>query len=638
MPNYYEDNDDLRFYVEKAIDWESLVELTEYKYLAKDGFTNAEEAVEFYRSVLEMVGEFVANEVAPRVKEIDRTHPRLENGEVLFPPVLEEIFAHVRQLEMHGMCIPRELGGMNCPFLTFLISAELMARADVSVAAHVGFHGGMALAMLVLSIMEGSTEFDVENVCIRDTRFREYIEEIVAGEAWGSMDITEPGAGSDMAMLTTRGEQDGDGNWYITGQKIFITSGHAKYHFVIARTEDTNEDDAFGGLKGLSMFLVPTYRTGENGEREYLASFDAVEEKLGHHGSATVAISFDRTPACLIGNRGEGFRLMLLMMNNARVGVGFESLGICEAAWRLAKNYAAERKSMGKTLDQHEMIADYLEEMENDIQAIRALSMKGAVEEEKSQRRAILSNVVLPEGEAEREAVEAEIREHQKKSRHITPLVKYLGAERAVEMSRRCIQIHGGFGYTQEYGAEKLLRDAMVLPIYEGTSQIQSLMVMKDNLLGALKAPGDFFRGNAGACWRSWFGASRAERRVARLQARSCAAIRYLMRRLFVKKLGVLRGRPLGEWAKEMKGWDPKRDFALAMLHAERLTRMLTDVAVCDVLLEQAERFPERQQVLERYLERAEPRSRYLYCEITRMGTGLLERLEGQAAESPQGT
>jgi alkylation response protein AidB-like acyl-CoA dehydrogenase len=630
MPNFYEDNQDLRFYVEKAIDWNSLVELTEYRYQAKDGFANAEEAVEFYKSVLEMVGDFVANEVAPKAKEIDRSHPRLENGDVLFPPVLNEIFEHVRQLELHGMCIPRELGGMNCPFLLFLITTELMARADVSVAAHVGFHGGMALAMLVFSIMENTTEFDVENVCIKDTRFREYIEEIIAGEAWGSMDITEPGAGSDMAAMTTRGEQDTNGNWYLTGQKIFITSGHAKYHFVIARTEETKKDDAFAGLKGLSMFLAPTYRTAENGEREYLAKFTAVEEKLGHHGSATVAISYDHTPACLIGKRGEGFRLMLLMMNNARVGVGFESLGLCESAWRLAKSYAAERTSMGKTLDQHEMIADYLAEMETDIQAIRALSMAGAREEERVHRLGILMNVIAPKDQAERDAAEKEIDGHRSKSRRITPLVKYLGAEKAVEMSRRCIQIHGGFGYTQEYGAEKLLRDAMVLPIYEGTSQIQSLMVMKDSLMGVLKSPGVFTKSNIEYCWRSWFGASRAERQVARLQARSCAAIRYLMRRLFMKKLGILRGQPLSAWGKEMKDWDPKRDFAPAMLHAERLTRMLVDVAVCEVLLEQAQRFPERQEVLERYMERAEPRSRFLYNEITTTGTGLLERLEGR--------
>ena len=636
MPNYYEDNNDLRFYVEKALDWDSLVKQTEYKYQTKDGFKNVDEAVDFYKSVLDMVGDFVANEIAPKTKEIDQQHPRLENGDVLFPPVLDEIFEKVKQLELHGICMPRELGGMNCPFLLFLMVTEIMARADVSVAAHVGFHGGMALAMLVLSIIEETTEFDRENIAIKDTRFRECIEEIIAGEAWGSMDITEPGAGSDMAAMTTRGEQNEDGNWFLTGNKLFITSGHAKYHFVIARTEETKKDDAFAGLQGLSMFLAPAYQTGSDGKREYLAQFTALEEKLGHHGSATVAVSYNHTPAWLIGKRGDGFRLMLLIMNNARVGVGFESLGVCEAAWRLAKAYAAERQSMGKTLDQHEMIADYLDEMEMDIQSIRALSMTGAWEEEQVHRLGIMMNVLASLDATERKAIEKEINEHRKKSRRITPLVKYLGAEKAVEISRRSIQIHGGFGYTQEYGAEKLLRDAMVLPIYEGTSQIQSLMVMKDSLMDVLKNPGAFINKNLNACWRKWFGSSREERQVAKLQARSFATIRYLMRRLFMKKLHVLSKKPLSKWGKEMKAWDPKRDFALAMLHAERLTKMLVDVAVCEALLEQAKKFPERQQLLEKCLERAEPRSRFLYTEITSTGQGLLDRLEEQAVNNTQ--
>ena len=634
MPNFFEDNKDLQFYVEKAIDWKALVELTEYKFKAKDGFETVEEAVDFYKSILEMVGDFFANEVASKSKAIDESHPFLENGNVCFPPVLDEIFEQVKQLEMHGMCMPRELGGMNCPLLLFMMVTEMMARSDVSVAAHVGFHGGMALAMLVFSIIEGTTEFDVENVCIKDTRFRDFISEIIAGEAWGSMDITEPGAGSDMAAMTTRGEQDADGNWYLTGQKIFITSGHAKYHFVIARTEETDKDDAFAGLQGLSMFLVPAYRTGDDGNREYLATFDSLEEKLGHHGSATVAISYNRTPAFLLGKRGEGFRLMLLLMNNARVGVGFESLGVCESAWRLAKAYAAERESMGKTLDHHEMIADYLTEMETDIKALRAMCVTGSMEEEQVQRKGILMNVLPPKDDMERKAIEKEIDVHRKKSRRITPLIKYLGAEKAVEMSRRCIQIHGGFGYTREYGAEKLLRDAMVLPIYEGTSQIQSLMVTKDNLLGVLKNPGGFVSDNINACWRSWFGSSSMERRVARLQARFYAILRYLMRRLFMKKLGIMRKQPMNTWGAAMKDWDPKRDFALAMLHAERLTRMLVDVVACEVLLDQVQRFPERQEVLERYLERAESRSRFLYNEITTTGTGLLDRLEKGTQET----
>ncbi len=628
MPNFYDDNEDLKFYVEKYIDWEPLVELTEFRYTAKDGFENLEEAVAFYQGVLDMVGGFAADEIAPHTEKIDREHPWIENGEVKFPPVLDNIFAQVKQLELHGMCPPRELGGMNCPFMLSMLTTELFSRADVSVAAHIGFHGGMAMAALVLSMMEGSTEFDIENACIKKTRFGDIISEMIAGDAWGSMDITEPGAGSDMAALTTRGEEDPEGNWFVTGQKIFITSGSAKYHFVIARTEETAADDAFAGLQGLSMFLVPTWKDAADGSRIPLATFERLEDKLGHHGSATVAISFDRTPAHLIGKRGEGFKQMLLIMNNARIGVGFESLGICEAAWRMAKDYAAERPSMGKTIDQHEMIADYLDEMHTDIQAIRAICVESCYHEEMSHKIGILLDF-LPEDDERRGMVKEEDRKmRQRASRALTPLVKYLASEKVVEICRRCIQIHGGYGYSAEYGAEKLLRDAMVMPIYEGTSQIQALMVTKDNLLAVLKDPKGFLRDSMSARWRACFGASRLERRVAKLQALSLATLRFLIRRIVAKKLSDMYKRPFKEWGAFMKDWDPKRDFAIALLHAERLTKILADVAVCETLLGQSRRFPARAEVLERYLEKAEPRCRFLRTEIKTTGRRLLDLLE----------
>ena len=634
MANYYDDNDDLRFYVDKYVDWESLVALTEYRYRAKDGFQNASEALDFYRSILELVGDFSANQIAPIASEIDRDPPTLENGQVTFPPALQGVFDQLGELELHGMCLPRELGGVNCPFLVFMLSMELLSRAEVSVAAHVGFHGGMALVMLILSIMEASTEFDEENVAIRRTRFGEAIAEIAAGQAWGSMDITESNAGSDMAALRCRGERDEQGNWTVTGQKIFITSGHAKYHFVIARTETAAEDDAFAGLKGLSLFLVQAYTTDEAGNRVQLATCEALEEKLGHHGSATVAVRFDRTPAELIGQRGEGFKLMLLLMNSARVGVGFEAIGLCEAAWRLASDYAAERRSMGKTLDRHEMIADYLDEMHTDIQGIRALGVDSAYHEESAHKLRILLDVLPPDTEAERNDSTARIDRHQRASRRLTPLLKYLGAEKAVEMARRCIQIHGGFGYSTEYGAEKLLRDATVVPIYEGTSQIQALMAMKDNLTGILKRPGAFLRGLVGANLRRWFAGTRLRRRVAGLQADQHAVLRFLLIRLAGKKLRKTLREPIGQWASAFRQWDPKRDFALALLHAERLTRILADVAVCESLLRQAERFPERVEVLERYLERAVPRCRFLRNEITGSGKRLLASLASAESDA----
>jgi len=638
MANFFKDNDDLRYYFEKGIDWEPVVAISEYDYRSPDGPKSADEAIELYRDVAEMVGEFVAEEIAPYGLEIDEQGVKLVDGEAVFPPQLKTIFDKIRALELHGMCLPRELGGMNAPMILYYINSEMFARADVSVMAHHGFHGGMAMAMLMFSVLEGSTEVDRETMTITKTRFRNAIDEIVKGAAWGCMDITEPDAGSDMARLRAVGEQDEDGNWFVTGQKIFITSGHGKYHFVIARTEKAGDpDDPFAGLGGLSMFLVPTYEE-KNGERTRIVTLERLEEKMGHHGSVTASLSFDRAPAWLIGERGEGFKHMLTLMNNARLGVGFESIGLCEAAYRKALAYAAERPSMGKTIDKHEMIADYLDEMDSDLRGLRALAMYGAFHEEMAQKESIRLRFEPPTGEVEIARLNKKIAGHKARARRVTPLLKYLAAEKAVEMSRRCIQIHGGNGYIREFGAEKLMRDAMVMPIYEGTSQIQSLMAMKDTLMGIMKSPQEFVRRTAQSRWRSLGARDVLERRVARLQVLSLSAQQHLMTRTATDKVRSLQGTKLTEWPRAFtKNWDPKRDFAYAMLHAERLTRMLADEAVCKLLLEQARRHPERREVLEAYLDRAEPRCRHLHDQITATGQRLLDKLRGETETTEDG-
>lgn len=629
MANFLQDNDDLLFYLDKGIDWEPVVKLTERGFVDEDGPRDVAEAIELYRDIANLVGTFAAEEIAPRAKAIEAEGFRVENGEAVAPRQLDELFDKIRELDLHRLNLPRELGGTNCPLMLYFIDCELMARADVSVMAHHGFHGGMALAALVFSIREGSTHF--EGTRIASTRFREAIEEMASGKAWGCMDITEPDAGSDMARLRSVGEQDEHGNWFVSGQKIFITSGHGKYHFVIARTEKVKDpSDPMSGLQGLSMFLVPAYEEDEHGNRRRLVSLDRVEEKLGHHGSCTAALTFERAPAQLLGQRGEGFKYMLLLMNNARLGVGFESIGLCEAAYRLARDYAAQRPSMGKPIERHEMIADYLDQMRTEIQGLRALAMYGAWNEEMAQKLEIAARIDESRAEQHRRA----IRRHAANARRVTPLLKYLAAEKAVEMARLAVQIHGGNGYTTEYGAEKLLRDAMVMPIYEGTSQIQSLMAMKDTLGAIMKAPQEFVKRLAQARWRSLSARDPHERRVAKLQALVLDAQQHLIRRTATDKLRSVQERPLGEWRKAfLEDWDPKRDFSYAMLHAEHLTKLLADVAIAEVLLAQAQKHPERIEVLERWLDRAEPRSRYQHDLIVNTGQALLDRLAKHGQE-----
>lgn len=633
--NFNQDNADLRFYTEQWIPWEELAESCELQGFSSEladegeGFATPGDARAFYMEVMDMVGELVAGEVAPHAAALDAEGVTLgADGEVVPNDHLVNIFETLAETGLHGLCVPRELGGMNAPLMLYFLTSELIARADVSVMAHHGFHGGIAMALLMYSALEGSTTFDEAQGRILSTRFEAEIRDIVENAEWGSMDITESDAGSDMGALRCVAEQDEDGVWRVTGQKIFITSGHGKYHLVIARTESVDDgDNPMAGLGGLSLFLVPAWTDAADGTRTRHVTVERVEEKLGHHASTTVAVSFEGAAGALIGERGGGFRMMLLLMNNARISVGFEAIGLIENALRLARAYAQGRSSMGKTIDRHEMIADYLDEMEADLIGLRALAVEAGLAEEVAQRTRLRARY-LAKTPAEKDALDAKVRKLTWRSRKRTPVLKFLAAEKAVEISRRCLQIHGGCGYMTEYGAEKLLRDALVLPIYEGTSQIQALMATKDTLLGVMRSPKRFLRELAQAEWLARTARDPHTRRVAGLKANVLAAQRHLMVRIAGDKATALRGSSLSEWRQGFtKDWDPKRDFGPALLHAERLTQMLADADIADILATQVARFPERGPLLDRHLDRAEPRSRFLLDCIRTTGDRLLDSL-----------
>jgi hypothetical protein len=279
------------------------------------------------------------------------------------------------------------------------------------------------------------------------------------------------------------------------------------------------------------------------------------------------------------------------------------------------------------------MIADYLDEMATDIQALRALAVTASFHEEMSQKLAMLERFTGVASDEQKQRLARELPRHKAESRRLTPLLKYLAAEKAVEIARRNLQIHGGVGYTSEYGAEKLLRDALVFPIYEGTSQIQALMAMKDTLVGIMKRPAEFVRRLGQARWRSVSARDPLERRLARIQALSLSAQQHLVTRTATGKLRSLADVPMPRWREALtKQWDPKRDFALAMLHAERLTLLLADEAVGEILFAQAAAHPHRRELLERWLDRAELRDKALHEQITTTGERFLARMASPAA------
>ncbi len=467
MANFFRDNPDLLFQFRHGLKWKELVELTENGFTLPDGPKDLEEALGFYEEMMEATGELVAEVVAPRAQKIDALGTRLEGGEVVFPKELDEIYEAMKELGLFGISVPRELGGIGAPLALYLVASEIIARGDVSVMTHYGFHGGVASSLLLYSIHEGSAEF--ENGRLVRTRFDDVIRQIAAGDAFGCMVLTEPGAGSDLAAIRTKAVER-DGKWYVTGEKIFITSGHGQHQLVLAKTEEGK------GLDGLSLFLVPR-KIERDGKTIDNVKITKLEEKLGHNASATCSLLYEDSEAELIGKRGEGFRLMLVLMNSARLAVGLEGIGVAEAAYRMARDYATERKTMGKPIAEHELIAEKLLDMETWIRALRALAFDAMNAVEIATRLDMKLRVDPPKDEEEKAQLEKRQRRAARRARRLTPLLKYMASEKAVEICRDAMQIFGGMGYIDETGAHKLLRDALVLPIYEGTSQIQALKI-----------------------------------------------------------------------------------------------------------------------------------------------------------------
>ena len=622
MANFYSDNDDIKFYVDHFVDWKRLVNLIE-DFDHPDAPASWEEAVSTYKDILDLMGRFSAEEVATRAPAMDQKGTHMQDGVVTASPEHDAIFEQLKEMGIYGLCTPRELGGMNCPGMLYLFVAELMARADVSVMTHFGFHVATSTTLLAYSVEEGSTEFD-ERGRITKTRWYDEIQRILAGETWGSMDLTEPNAGSDLAVLRARAVLDDQGVWRLTGNKIFITSGHGNYHLVLAKTDDRDD------LKALSLFLVPlTIERG--GESLRNAWVDRVEEKIGHHASATCSVQYDNSEAQLIGKTGDGFPLMLMLMNHARLGVGFEGIAMCEAAYRAAYDYAHERITMGSPIAEHPMIANYLDEMELTIKGLRAMAVEAGMAEEiathleMKQKRFTGDNVL--DADAKRE-----IKRLKKRSRYLTPLLKYIAAEEAVRFARMAMQIHGGNGYTQDYAPERLLRDALVLPVYEGTSQIQALMALKDNLGAITKNPQRFLRKLAAAKFSAMRAVDPLERGYHKLQSMALSAQQHIMWRVAKDKWSDAVAGPWDKiFERFTKNWDPKRDFAWGLLHAENLTRILADVAIAKVLYKQARDYPERRELAERWIELVEPRVRYHWELIHTAGDRLLQRLEREA-------
>lgn len=622
--NFYLDNEDLKFWIEEGVEWDSLVDLCEHGAKPEDRPASIRDARDTFEDILRETGKFAAKQVAPATRKMETEGNHLVNGEVVMPPSLDKVFKGMKKLDVYGVPLPRELGGLNAPVAVYLGIAEMIARGDVSCMTHFGFHTGIALSLMLYAYRDPRSKF--ENGRLISTPWDDVITDILQNGKWGCMVLTEAGAGSDLAQIKTTAVEQGDGTWKLNGEKMWITSGNGQYQLVLARTEDPVKSP---GLKGISLFLCKQKIGDKTNVR-----IAKVEHKIGHISSPTCVLVYEDSVGELIGRRGEGFELMLLLMNSARLAVGFESLGVIEAAHRTALEYAQQRNTMGKSIDRHEMIADYLEDMDLYRKGIRALCFEAAQKVEKAMRYENILKFDPPKVEAERALMERRVSRLKRQARDLTPLVKYIGSEKAVEISRMSMQILGGVGYSTEYLPEKLLRDALVLPIYEGTSQIQSLMVLKDQLMQGLRDPRRFIVKMARANWKRVAEQDPLEKQLSRLFAYKYKALQTILVRIAKNKIKSTYEMPINDWTEALfSQWDPKVDFAPGLLHAERLTRILADTAIARVLVKYAAKHPSRRLDAERFMRRSDLRCRAWLAEIEEHGEELLARL---AAAEPK--
>ncbi|OHB73131.1 MAG: hypothetical protein A2V70_18495 [Planctomycetes bacterium RBG_13_63_9] len=456
MANFFLDNEDLQFLFEQ-------INLAELARLQEDGFIHAgngacdyaprdeADAVDNYHRVLEIIGQVAGEMIAPNAEQIDREGNQLnEDGTVTLHPLVQQNLDRLAQAEMMGFTLPYKYGGLNCPNVVYTMATEIISRADCSLMNLFGLQG----------IAETVYAFASEE--IKD----ELLPRFARGEVTGAMVLTEPDAGSDLQAIRLRAYQDEEGNWRLNGVKRFITNGCGDILLTLARSEPEISDG-----RGLSLFIS---------ERSERVKVRHLEEKLGIHGSPTCELVFDDLPARLIGERQRGLiTYVLALMNGARVGIAAQSLGVAEAAYRLARTYAHTRHQFGGPIEKLPAVAEMVVDMRVRLEAARALTYETArvCDHENNNLRILEWSTDLDQEEQKRRKKLS--RSMRRLNSMLTPMTKYFASEMCCTVADTTIQVLGGSGYMKDYPAERYLRDARITTIYEGTSQLQILAAVR---------------------------------------------------------------------------------------------------------------------------------------------------------------
>jgi alkylation response protein AidB-like acyl-CoA dehydrogenase len=459
--NYFLDNQDIQFLFDH-IDLKELARLQEDRTLPGNpdyGPSDADDAVDNYRRILEIVGQIAADTIAENAETIDREGNTLnEDGTVTLHPLVRDNLKRLSQADLMGFTLPRKYGGLNCPNLVYTMANEIISRADCSLMNLFGLQG---IAETIYAFADDEIK---DHILPRFCR----------GEVTGAMVLTEPDAGSDLQAVRLRAYQDEQGNWYLNGVKRFITNGCGEVLLVLARSEPEISDG-----RGLSLFYA---------ERSEKVRVRHLEHKLGIHGSPTCELVFEDLPCKLVGERQRGLiTYVMALMNGARVGIAAQSLGVAEAAFRLARTYAHTRQQFGGPIERLPAVAEMVTDMYIHLQAARALTYETSrVCDHENNNLRILETGLSRDKEEEKQRKQL-ARQLKRINGMLTPMSKYYASEMACRVTHDTIQVLGGSGYMQDYAAERYLRDARITTIYEGTSQLQIVAAIRGVASGALE-------------------------------------------------------------------------------------------------------------------------------------------------------
>jgi alkylation response protein AidB-like acyl-CoA dehydrogenase len=429
-----------------------------------NGFQHADPAT--VEGILEEAGRFFSEVIAPLNRVGDEQGSSIGDNGVVTPEGFKDAYAKYVDSGWASVHFPEEWSGGGLPYTVGIVIQEMFKTAN------------MAFSLCAM-LTQGAADAIIEHGTPEQHSI--YLDKLATGQWSGTMNLTEPQAGSDLGALRTRAERQDDGTYRLYGTKIFITWGDQDLtenviHLVLARTPD-----APAGTRGISMFIVPKFvpdTEGNPGERNDI-KIVSLEHKLGIHASPTCVVSFgdagDGAVGYLLGEEQKGMRNMFTMMNVARIGVGLEGLAITEAAYQKARDFARDRVQGRKTgsdsaeevaIVEHQDVRRMLLTLKAYTQAMRALLYYTAAETdfadhaEDEERRKLAGDRVAV----------------------LTPLVKAWCTDLGVDMASLAIQVHGGMGYIEETGVAQLLRDSRIAPIYEGTNGIQAIDLLTRKL------------------------------------------------------------------------------------------------------------------------------------------------------------